>query len=88
MPVADETTEERVKGFLSSGLQALLRHAGTDDHGEVVWASFSDDEGQTRVIFRALRQDETRAFSLLADDELLLGLSEARRAGKRKVIPD
>jgi hypothetical protein len=85
MHAEDERSIVEVKCALGPGLRVLLRHAGTEDGVSIVWATFSDDEGVTRIVMRAYREQAIQEFSLLAEADLRDGLSAARSAGTRKV---
>ena len=84
MPVDEEIAAE-VRSALDPGVLSLLREAGSEDRGAIHWGSFSDDDGDTRIVFRAYRLDAARVLSLLTEDDLLQGLNAARAAGLSKV---
>jgi hypothetical protein len=86
MATPSEVLTSAATGALSTDVRALLCDCGIEDHGEIVWVSFSDDGGATRIVFRAHRQDVTRVFALLDPSELRNGLVAARDAGQRKVF--
>jgi Mg/Co/Ni transporter MgtE len=73
---------------LDEAVRALLRHDGTEDHGEVCWISLSDDAGATRLIVRAPRQKAAALFGQLSTDQVLRLLADARAAKNHKVVLD
>lgn len=86
MMTASEVLANAATEGLSPDVRALLSRCGTEDHDEIVWTSFSDDDGATRIVFRAHRQDAHRMFGILNSSELRAGLVAARAAGRRKVV--
>lgn len=71
---------------LSGDTKTLLRKVGFEDHRAIIWATFSDDEGATRIVYRSYKEDASRAFSLLTAADLVEGLESARRHGTRKAL--
>lgn len=86
MATAGERLASEALKALDCQVCTLLLRCGTEDHDEIVWASFSDDEGATRIIMRAYRQDAARVFGLLFIAELRKALTNARTSGERKVL--
>lgn len=64
----------------------LLRSAGAEDHGEILWATFSDDGGETRIVFRAHRDEVAQVLRVIPGKDFQAGLTSARSAGQRKVF--
>lgn len=81
----DDELEARLLKELDPSVSRLLRKVGTEDHGEILWATFSDDEGRTRIVFRVYRRDGLKAFGLVGIDDLRAGLRNARLNGLDKV---
>jgi hypothetical protein len=69
---------------LAPDVQLLLRKKGTEDCGEIFWATFSDDEGKTRIVCSSIKEDAPQFFSMLAAADLRAGLVNLRRRGLKK----
>ena len=62
----------------------LLQEHGLEDRGSIFWASFSDDCGKTRIVYRSHKSVAAKDFSLLNAADLRDGFRSARRQGVRK----
>jgi len=71
---------------LASDTKFLLREVGFEDRRAIIWATFSDDNGATRVVYRSYRDDATTMLSLLKAVDLRQGLESARLRGLTKVL--
>jgi hypothetical protein len=69
---------------LAPDVRLLLRGAGTEDRGAIFWATFSDDEGETRIVYRSYKEDAPQFFSMLAAADLCAGVVNLRRLGLKK----
>lgn len=63
----------------------LFRKIGDEDHGKIIWATFSDDEDSTRVIFRSYRRKANHELSLLSAPDLTDMLEHARGHGVKRI---
>ncbi len=85
MSTADQLVAKTATESLNAGVRSLLRRWGTEDHGEIVWMTFSDDEGVTRVVYEVLREHAHEAPRLLSATRLKDELEAARAKNVKKV---
>ena len=71
---------------LADHTKALLQESGFEDCKAIIWATFSDDDGATRIVYRSRRANAANCFSVLSADDLLEGLQSARERGLTKLF--
>lgn len=69
---------------LPDSARTLLLEYGFEDRRAIIWATFSDDKGVTRIVFRSYRKDASQAFSFLRAADLQERLENARDHGVTK----
>jgi hypothetical protein len=72
--------------YLLSETIALLQKFGFEDRQAIIWASFSDDNCNTRVVYRSYRKNAKEEFSCLMAADLREGLADARARGLSEVL--
>jgi hypothetical protein len=85
MQPIESAHDKHLLNALNAGMRALVRRTGLSDHGEIVWATFSDDDGATRIRYATHRDHLTPVVSQLDECVFKSELARMRNAGEKLI---